>query len=61
MDGVIDVTLKFCQTYDIEGATLEKRLQEENIPVLRIETDYTDADAQQLKTRIEAFCEVIGE
>lgn len=61
VDGVIDVTLKFCQTYDIEGATLEKRLQEENIPVLRIETDYTDADAQQLKTRIEAFCEVIGE
>lgn len=59
-DGVIDVTLKFCQTYDIEGASLEKRLQEENIPVLRIETDYTDADAQQLKTRIEAFCEVIG-
>lgn len=60
VDGVIECNLKFCQTYDIEGAALEKRLNDEGIPMLRIETDYTDADAQQLKTRIEAFCEVIG-
>lgn len=60
VDGVIDINLKFCQTYDIEGYTLEKRLKEEGIPVLGIETDYTDTDAQQLKTRVEAFVEVLG-
>lgn len=60
VDGVIDVSLKFCQTYDIEGYTLEKRLKAEGIPVLGIETDYTDTDAQQIKTRVEAFVEVLG-
>lgn len=60
VDGVIDVNLKFCQTYDVEGYTLEQRLNEAGIPVLGIETDYTDSDAQQIKTRVEAFVEVIG-
>ncbi|WP_287587138.1 MULTISPECIES: double-cubane-cluster-containing anaerobic reductase [Mogibacterium] len=60
VDAVIDVNLKFCQTYDIEGYLLEDRLKEAGIPVLGIETDYTDSDAQQLKTRIEAFIEVLG-
>ena len=60
VDAVIDVNLKFCQTYDIEGYLLEDKLKEAGIPVLGIETDYTDSDAQQLKTRIEAFIEVLG-
>ena len=60
VDGVIDVNLKFCCLYDTEGYTVEKTLRENNIPVLGIETDYTDADAEQLRTRIEAFIEMLG-
>jgi len=59
IDGVIDVNLKFCTTYDIEGYTVEKSLQEAGIPVIGIETDYNDTDAQQLKTRIGAFIEIL--
>lgn len=59
VDGVIDVNLKFCQTYDIEGYTLEQRLNEAGIKVLGIETDYTDSDASQIKTRVEAFVETL--
>ena len=59
-DGVIDISLMFCQTYDIEGRSLEQRCKEEGIPFLGIETDYTDNDAQQLKTRIGAFIEILG-
>ena len=59
-DGVIDVNLMFCQTYDIEGRSLEERLKAEGIPFLGLETDYTDNDAQQLKTRIGAFIEMLG-
>lgn len=58
-DGVIDVNLKFCQTYDIEGYTLEQRLNEAGIKVLGLETDYTDTDTSQLKTRVEAFIETL--
>ena len=60
VDGVIDVNLKFCCLYDTEGYTVEKALKEAGIPVLGIETDYTDADAEQLRTRIEAFIEMLG-
>ncbi len=60
VDGVIDVNLKFCSIYDIEGYSVEKALKEAGIPVLGIETDYTDTDAEQLRTRIEAFVEMLG-
>ena len=30
------------------------------IPVRGIETDYTDTDAEQLKTRVQAFVEMLG-
>ena len=60
VDGVIDVNLKFCCLYDTEGYTVEKALKDAGIPVLGIETDYTDSDAEQLRTRIEAFIEMLG-
>lgn len=59
-DGVIDVNLKFCNIYDTEGYFVEKKLAEEGIPCIGIETDYTDEDAEQLKTRIGAFVEMLG-
>lgn len=60
VDGVIDVNLKFCSLYDVEGYTVERALKEAGIPVMGIETDYTDNDAEQLRTRICAFIEMIG-
>ena len=60
VDGVIDVNLKFCSLYDVEGYTVERALKEACIPVMGIETDYTDNDAEQLRTRIGACIEMIG-
>ncbi len=59
-DGVIDVNLKFCSIYDTEGFFVERELNSSGIPVLGIETDYTDQDTEQLKTRIGAFLEILG-
>ena len=59
-DGVIDLNLKFCNIYDTEGFFVEKELQKANIPCLGLETDYTDEDAEQLKTRIGAFIEMLS-
>ena len=59
VDGVIDVNLKFCSLYDTEGYSVEKALKEAGIPVLGIETDYVDSDAEQLRTRISAFLEML--
>lgn len=61
VDGVIDVNLMFCTLYDVEGRSVEAALAERGIPVLGIETDYTDNDAEQLRTRIGAFIEMLDE
>lgn len=60
VDGVIDTNLKFCCLYDTESYHVEEALKKEGIPLLKIETDYTDEDAEQLRTRIEAFVEMLA-
>ena len=60
-DGVIDCSLKFCGLYDIEKKTVAEALKAEGIPILSLETDYEDSDAGQLRTRVEAFVEMLAE
>ncbi len=59
-DGVIDCSLKFCGLYDIEKKSVAEALKKEGIPLLQLETDYEDSDAGQLRTRIEAFVEMMN-
>ncbi|HFC47004.1 MAG TPA: 2-hydroxyacyl-CoA dehydratase [Dissulfuribacter thermophilus] len=59
VDGVIHYALQFCQPYSIEATRVEERLAEEDIPFLRIETDYSMEDTGALKTRVEAFIETL--
>ena len=59
-DGVIDCSLKFCGLYDIEKKNVSEALKKEGIPVLSLETDYEDSDSGQLRTRIEAFVEMLN-
>ena len=59
-DGVIHYSLQFCQPYLMESIPVEKALEARNIPTLRIETDYSLEDLGQLKTRVEAFVELIS-
>ncbi len=58
-DGVIHYALQFCQPYTIEAFRVEKALDEAGIPLLRIETDYSMEDIGPLKTRVEAFVEML--
>ena len=59
VDGIIYHVLKGCIVYDFELIRVEKIMKEKNIPVLRIETDYSPEDIEQLRTRIEAFVEML--
>ncbi|NLV75968.1 MAG: 2-hydroxyacyl-CoA dehydratase [Tissierellia bacterium] len=59
IDGVIYYNLSFCHTYAIEYEKIEKVLKEKDIPLLKIETDYSEEDTGQIKTRVEAFLEMI--
>jgi benzoyl-CoA reductase/2-hydroxyglutaryl-CoA dehydratase subunit BcrC/BadD/HgdB len=59
VDGVIHYGLSFCQPYAIEAFKIDKALKAADIPMLSIETDYSMEDVEQLKTRVEAFVEMI--
>jgi len=59
VDGVIHHSLKFCDTYLYDVPALKKFLVEKGIPVLFIESDGGLGDLNQLRTRIEAFSEII--
>ncbi|MDD5398343.1 MAG: 2-hydroxyacyl-CoA dehydratase family protein [Dehalococcoidia bacterium] len=60
VNGVILTALKFCdqQLYDIPY--LLKRLNEDGTPVLFVENDYVFTDRDRIKTRIEAFVEMLA-
>jgi benzoyl-CoA reductase/2-hydroxyglutaryl-CoA dehydratase subunit BcrC/BadD/HgdB len=59
VDGVIYYNLSFCHTYAVEYKKMEKALKEKGVPVMFIETDYSTEDSGQIKTRVEAFLEMI--
>jgi benzoyl-CoA reductase/2-hydroxyglutaryl-CoA dehydratase subunit BcrC/BadD/HgdB len=59
VDGVIYYTLQNCHDYNVEGVKVERALKSQDLPILKIETDYGTGDAAQIKTRVEAFLEII--
>lgn len=56
LDGIIYHTIKFCDYYGYDFADIKSKCE---LPILKIETDYTLNSEGQLKTRIEAFIESI--
>ncbi|UCH89191.1 MAG: 2-hydroxyacyl-CoA dehydratase [Thermoplasmata archaeon] len=59
IDGVCYHVLRGCLNYDIESRKIERLLKSHNIPMLKVETDYAQEDVEQIRTRIEAFLEMI--
>lgn len=57
VDGVIQYVLQYCHGYNIEAVKMEHALKKAGIPILKLETDYSEEDIGPLRTRIEAFLE----
>ncbi|HHU29259.1 MAG TPA: 2-hydroxyglutaryl-CoA dehydratase [Firmicutes bacterium] len=55
--GIIYHTVKFCDYYGFDYARLKK---ETNLPVLKLESDYTPQALGQFSTRLEAFMESLA-
>ena len=59
-DGVVDIVWQGCHTYNVETRVLRDYLKDKNdIPFLHIETDYSQGDAEQIRTRVQAFLEMM--
>ena len=59
VSGVIFYNLLGCETYDAESYFFTQKMEENKIPTLVLESDYGMADIGQIKTRIEAFMEML--
>jgi len=61
VDAVVYTYLKFCPCYGMTKAAFTRRFQELELPVLELGNDYSRGDTGQIKTRLEAFVEVLHE
>lgn len=59
VDGVIEVVLQACHTFNVESAKVCRMVEDMGIPYMKLETDYSTADSGQLETRISAFLEML--
>ena len=60
VDGVLEMTLSACHTYNLETHQIRNFVtKEKGLPFFSVETDYSQADIGQLNTRIAAFIEML--
>jgi len=61
VDGVILQAIKFCDLHGVENVLLQKALEKEGIPTLKLEREYGPlADTGRFRTRVQAFLEQMG-
>ncbi len=61
-DGVVDLVWQSCLTYDVESEIVRRRLEKRHgLPGLKIVTDYSPSDAQQIRLRVESFLGLISD
>lgn len=60
VDGVVYYTLQSCHGYNIERYKVQQALKKAGIPMLAIETDYSDSDVEQIGIRVDAFMEMLS-
>ena len=59
ISGVLWYELLGCETYDAESYFFAKKMEEREMPMLVVESDYGPSALQQLVVRMEAFVEQI--
>jgi len=57
VQGVVQYVLQYCHGYNVEAIRVANILKKRNMPNIKIETDYSEEDIGQLRTRIDAFLE----
>jgi benzoyl-CoA reductase/2-hydroxyglutaryl-CoA dehydratase subunit BcrC/BadD/HgdB len=60
INGVIYYVIRGCMLYAMEYTRIKRVLDRLNIPVYYLDTEYTREDVGQMKTRVEAFLEMLS-
>jgi benzoyl-CoA reductase/2-hydroxyglutaryl-CoA dehydratase subunit BcrC/BadD/HgdB len=60
VDGVVAERLVMCDLWTGEQFMIGEDLKEASVPYIRLDRDYVSVGAGQLKTRVQAFLEMMG-
>lgn len=60
VDGVIDMVLQNCIPFSVESHRIKDFVNDEKQkPYMYLKTDYSEADIEQINTRVTAFLEML--
>ncbi len=59
VNGIVYSHVKFCDNSLFEIPEIEKTIKNGNTPLLSIENDYAWTDVERIRTRVEAFIEIL--
>ena len=59
VDGVVEMVLQACHTFNVEANYMQRMCEEEGVPYMKLETDYSTTDSGQIETRLAAFIEML--
>ncbi len=60
VDGIVLEALRYCDTHGYEIPSLKDYLKQIGLPSIYLEHDYTRGVLGQIKTRVQAFLEILG-
>lgn len=60
LDGVLYYNLRLCNVFELDIPIIRSVMKDKGIPFIALKTDFSKEDTGQLKTRIEAFMEMLG-
>jgi hypothetical protein len=55
VEGVVYHVLRGCHIYNVESTRIKAAAEDMGVPMLIVETEYSQEDTEQLRTRVEAF------
>lgn len=59
VDGIINQIIRYCVPYGHDEPVLREKLMEDDIPVLELDLEYCMGNTGQIRTRAEAFIEML--
>jgi len=61
VDGVVSEILQYCTSYQSDQPLLRAELEKQGIPMLDLQVEYGSHGSGQVKTRVEAFIEMLAQ
>jgi len=59
VDGVVSDVVRYCAPLENDKPWLKKEMDQRQIPILELGVEYAEAPSGQMKTRVEAFLEML--